>query len=119
MIIPSYSIRFYIRINKKQRGDTLTPLRLKVWVAATKSYLYSTTTIKVTPNQWKHFNPKGMSSITADPAIAREVYAYLAVAQLVVSATIVNNRIMTLTSDEFSLLVNKIVSKKFGFNRSL
>jgi hypothetical protein len=124
MIIPSYSIRFYIRINKKQRGDTLTPLRLKVWITDTKSYLYVSTPVSVTPNQWKAFDTEGNPGATADPAIAREVDTYRAAAQLVLSSAIVNNRVSTLTSEYLKRRVDGVVgrmkaNKEHGVNQPI
>lgn len=107
---PNFTVRFYVRTTKTQGGDSPTPLRVKVWVSDTKSYLYFSTKTTTTKRIWADFATDGTPSAGADPVLVKVVDAYKMATQLVMSAAIANNRIKDMTSDEMSLRVDAVVS---------
>lgn len=106
---PGYSVQFYIRPPQKDRLNKPTQLRLKAWISATKSYLFLSTDIKVTPLQFDSFNSYGIPSKNADPDITKVIDRYRAAANLVLSGAIVNGKIMSLTSEEFKSRVEGVI----------
>lgn len=121
---PKFSVRFYIRTKQSKRGEELTPLRIKVWVGATKSYLYMPTDIQVTPWQWSAFASDGTPTTAADPKLAKAVDRYHKAATMVISSAIVNNRINTLTSAAMKMRVDGVktrmeANEKSGANQTI
>ena len=108
---PGYYVQFYIRPPQKDRLNKPTPLRLKAWISATKSYLFLSTDIKVTPLQFDNFNSYGIPSKNADPDITKVIDRYRAAANLVLSGAIVNGKIMNLTSEEFKSRVEGVIGR--------
>lgn len=107
---PNFTVRFYVRTTKTQGGDSPTPLRVKVWVSDTKSYLYFSTKVTTTKRIWADFSTDGSPSAGADPALVKVVDAYKAATQLVISAAIANDRIKELTSEQLSLRIDAVVA---------
>ncbi len=118
MLIPTFHTRFYIRTKQSKRGEEFTPLRLKVWVSATKSYLYLSTNLSVSPWQWSAFASDGTPGTSADPKLAKSVDRYRAAVSLVVSSAIVNNRIHAITSADFKSKVEGVISRMEANERS-
>lgn len=96
-----YSVRFYISPQKKRNREEFTPLRLKVWITTTQSYLYCPTDIKVTPLQWSAFSSDGTPTASALPKLAKRVTRWREAANLVLAYAAANKRLDTLTSEEF------------------
>lgn len=107
---PSFSVRFYVRTTKTQGGDSPTPLRAKVWIAGTKSYLYFSTKVTTTKRMWADFSTDGTPSAGADPDLVKSVDFYKTAAQLVMSSAIANGRLELLTSEILTLRVQSIVA---------
>lgn len=108
---PLFAVRFYIRSKGTQGDDSPTALRARVWVGATKAYLYLTTKGITTKRKWSVFAPDGTTkSISADPELLRIVDLYRAATQLVMSGAVANNKLDTLTSDELTRRVDAIVT---------
>lgn len=108
---PGFSVRFYIRPPKGGKSDTPTPLRLKVWISATKGYLYLSTNAAITPRQFSAFAADGTPSPNADPQLIKIVDTYRAAVQLVISGAIVNGKIPTLTSKELESRVAGVIGR--------
>lgn len=110
---PGFSVRFFIRPRHKvgTPTDTLTPLRLKVWIGATKRYLYLSTNAEITPNQFKAFASDGTPSKVADPELTRIVDLYRMATHYVVSGAIVNNQIDNLTSALLQSRVEGVITR--------
>lgn len=121
---PYYSVRFFIRATKRQRGDTPAPLRIRVWIRAQKSLIYLSTSDKVTPDQWKYFQPDGTPLKGADPKIANIVNQWRAAANVVLTEAVLNNRIDTITSEIFKFKVEAVknrieINEKSGQDRPI
>lgn len=108
---PGFSVRFYIRPPRKGISDTPTPLRLKVWISATKGYLYLSTNAAITPRQFSAFAADGTPSQNADPQLTKIVDTYRAAVQLVISGAIVNGKIATLTSKGLESRVAGVIGR--------
>lgn len=107
---PNYTVRFYVRTTKTQGGDSPTPLRVKVWVSDTKSYLYYSTSTTTTKRIWADFANDGTPSPNADPALVKVVDTYKTATQLVMASAIANERIKEMTSESLSLRVDAVVT---------
>lgn len=119
---PGFRVRFYIRPPRKGRSYTPTPLRLKVWISATKGYLYLSTNAAITPRQFSAFASDGTPSQNADPLLKKIVDTYRAAVQFVICGAIVNGKITTLTSQELEIRVESVITRmeanaKSGFCR--
>lgn len=112
MINKDLSVRFYIRPSARSNDlDTPTPLRLKVWIAQEKRYIYSTTDVVVTPRQWKQFTFEGKPTNSADPKIARQIKDWVDAAFIFTSCALAYNRVSDLTSELFLRRLHGIVGR--------
>lgn len=107
---PNFTVRFYVRTTKTQGGDSLTPLRVKVWISGTKSYLYYSTKVSTTKRIWADFASDGTPSPGADPTLTKVVDTYKTATNLIVSSAIANDRIKELTSEQLSLRIDAVVA---------
>lgn len=106
---PGYSVRFFIRATKRQRGTTPAPLRIRVWIGAQKGFIYLSTANKVTPDQWKLFQSDGTPLSGADPKVIKIVDGLRAAVGLVLNHAATSGTIATLTSEKFRRLVEGVV----------
>lgn len=111
MNFPNYLVRFYIRISQTQRGDTPTPLRLRVWIGAQKRSLYATTETTITPRQWAYFDTEGNPKPGAEPRLIREIDSYKTAANLVITAAVERGRIDSMTSQEFKRRIDGVKTR--------
>lgn len=102
---PTYSVRFFIRASRGR--EELTPLRVKVWITALKKYVYVSTDVSITPNQFNEFSSDGTPTSQALPLVAWSVNNWRIAVNIVVADIIERGRMNELT--------NEIISQRSKF----
>lgn len=118
---PGYSVRFFIRATKRQKGTTPAPIRVRVWISAKKQFLYISTPYTTTPNQWAYFGSDGTAYAGADPTTIRIVDTYRAAVGLVLNHCAAAGTITDLSSEKLKRLVEGVLymmSRRKVYNRA-
>lgn len=108
---PNYSVRFLLRTDRAAKDEVLTttaPLRVRVWIASRKEFLYLSTPHKIARLKWMDFRSDGTPKVGADPTITRIVDGLRAAVGFAVNYAIATGQIDTLTSDQLKRLVDSV-----------
>lgn len=108
---PMYSVRFLLRTDRAAKEEVITaaaPLRVRVWIASRKEFLYLSTPYKITRLKWMYFRSDGTPRVGADPSITRIVDGLRAAVGFAVNYAIATGQIDTLTSDKLKRLVDSV-----------
>lgn len=109
---PYFSVRFYIRIYKRQRGADKTPLCLRVWIKEQKRSLFASSGIEVTPEQWKHFDTEGKPQPGADIEITQAVTICRDTIRQVIAAAYADGSIEKLTSADLKRSLSNTTNRE-------
>lgn len=109
---PDFSVRFLLRADRSRKEEIITkamPLRVRVWIASRKDFLYFTSPFRISRLKWVAFNSNGTPKAGADPEVIKIMESLRMAVGLAVNYSIAAGMAASMTSDQLKNIVDGLL----------